>query len=122
LHALSVGAVFLSALRLSYQLSIVLFLVFSLIFYLRREQRFTGFSIRHSHGRGWEMSDRNDSFYPIKILPETVLHSYLIVLNIRKSTNNQKQTILVCNDAMSKECYRKLMVELKINGLKSEGL
>jgi len=117
-----VSAVFLSALSLSYQLSIVMFLLFSLIFYLRREQKFAGVSIRHSYGRGWEMSELNDAFYPITILPETVLHSYIMVLNIRKSTNNNKQTILVCNDAMSKECYRKLMVELKINGLKSEKL
>ncbi len=94
-------------------------ILFSLLFYLRRELRFHGLSIVHSMVSGWEMALSDHQFYPVKILASTVITPYLIVLHY-KIQNKQKKTILICKDALIEDDYRKLMVELKISGIQKD--
>lgn len=93
----------------------------SLIFYLKREKDFSGCFVRHSHRRGWEIAFSDQNFNSITIMPSTVISTVLIVLHFN-TVIKQKQAVLIYNDAMPSDDYRRLMVELKINGLKREGL
>ena len=120
IHAIAIFAACLNALELAYKIVIISLILFSLFFYLRRELRFHDFSIVHSMANGWEMALSDNHFHTVKILASTVVTPYLIVLHY-KIQNKQKQTILICKDALIADDYRKLMVELKISGIQKDG-
>ena len=120
LHVTAIIAASLAALEPSYKIVIISMALLSLLFYLKRELRFHSLSIVHSMASGWEISLSDNQFYPVKILASTVITPYLIVLHY-KIQNKQKQTILICKDALIADDYRKLMVELKISGIQKDG-
>jgi len=67
-------------------------------------------AIRHSEASGWEIASGND-FKPIQIRNSTVLTLFAIFLHFDK--NAHKQSVLIVNDALSEDDYRRLIVRLK---------
>ena len=120
LHGLSIFTVFLISFALVYKAMLWGTIIFSFVFYLNRDAEFNGMLIRHSSCGGWELADLDGIFYPIKVLPSTVITPYLLIMHFNQQ-NKQKQTILICKDALINDDYRKLMVALKISGLKKDG-
>jgi hypothetical protein len=119
LHCLSAFAVLLSSLDLEYKALLWSAVFFSLLFYSSKERDFNGLLIRHSSLKGWELADLDGIYCPIEVLPSTVISSYLLVMHFNQK-NKQKQSILICKDALINDDYRKLMVALKIAGLKKD--
>ncbi|KAF3981958.1 MAG: hypothetical protein HFP78_04305 [Methylococcales symbiont of Hymedesmia sp. n. MRB-2018] len=118
-HVLAIIAVFLSAVSLLIQWLICPLLIISFIFYSR--PRDNSKIIRYGTLTGWEMSDRGQGFSSIKILPATVISTFLIVLHFETDIH-QKKTILIGKDSLSENGYRQLLVSLKINGLNKDDL
>lgn len=114
IHIIAIVVAFFNALTLTYRLIIIFSIVISFIFYLKRLKNV--YWIRYSSLSGWELSYAENVYFPIEILPSTVLTTYLIVLHF-KQLNKQKQTILIFKDSLIGDDYRKLKVELKISGL-----
>lgn len=121
LHSIAFAAVFLSTIALLYKIIIAGLVVISLLFYLKQEIKFSGLHIRYGSVFGWEIAYSENHFQSILILPSTVLTPYIVVLHF-KQQNTKKQTILICRDALKKDEFRKLMVELKISGLQKDVL
>jgi hypothetical protein len=68
------------------------------------------YAIRHSETSGWEIASGND-FKPVQILNSTVITLFAIFLHFDK--NAHKQSVLIVNDALSEDDYRRLIVRLK---------
>ena len=77
---------------------------------LKNEQ----YKIKQSEALGWavlsEGSNGHD-FEPIQILNSTVITVFAIFLHFNK--NARKQAVLIVNDALSEDDYRRLIVRLK---------
>jgi hypothetical protein len=107
IHLITFIAAVSNALPLAAKLTIVVLigLNFKVSFPgLKREQR----KIRHTEKRGWEISVGGD-FETATILQSTVVTTFLIFLHIQN-----KPAILIANDALSRDDYRRLLVKLKM--------
>lgn len=120
MHLLAIVASVLNALALGYKITLVIFILISLFFYLRKEVKFKDTSIRYNSLSGWKIAQENSVYIPTQILPSTVITPYLIVLHL-KIDNNQKPTLLICKDALIDGEFRKLTVELKISWREKDG-
>jgi len=67
--------------------------------------------------KGWEFADFDNVFFQMQVMPSTVLTPYFLILHFQPH-NHSKRTILICRDALIDDEYRKLLVILKISGLK----
>ena len=114
-HGLAVMAIILSPLALIFQLIFSLLMAVSLFFYLQ----FTPgvYTIRYSSFKGWEWRDLACEFSLLDVLSTTVMSPYFIVLQVQ-TDKRQNRTLFICKDAMLEDDYRRLLVTLKINGLK----
>lgn len=119
LHALAAIAVFLTPLFFVYKIALLIAVLISLHLNIREELISKKYNIRHS-SIGWEISGGKSDFSSIEILPSTVITPYLLVLHF-KQHNQAKQTILIGMDALNGDEYRKLIVALRIFGLKKDG-
>jgi len=117
LHLLPSPFIFLSSLSFNNQLFLIVSLFVSLLVYIKKEICFNNITIRYSTAKGWELGHIEGVFSSIQVLPSTVLTPYLLILHF-KLQNNSKKTILICRDALIDDSYRKLLVLLKISGLK----
>lgn len=66
--------------------------------------------IKHSEASGWEIASGND-FKPVQIMNSTVITLFAIFLHVDK--NAPKQSVLIVNDALSEDDYRRFIVRLK---------
>jgi toxin CptA len=78
---------------------------------LKNEQ----YIIKHTETSGWEISSGND-FKQIQIMNSTVITVFVIFLHFADNAN--KQSVLIVNDALSEDDYRRLIVRLKTTGKK----
>ncbi len=99
----------------------IIAILFSFLLYLKKQLEFGEIFVRHSSLRGWELADLDGKYYSIEVLPSTIITSILLVLHF-KQQSKPKQTILICKDALINDDYRKLMVALRISGLKKDVL
>ena len=116
IHAIAIITAFINALALIYKVIITVMVLVSLLVYIKREINFHGLLIKHSNGGGWEVARSGNNFFTIEILSSTIITRYIIVLHFIQ--NKKKQTILICRDALFYDEFRKLMIALKISGLK----
>lgn len=65
-------------------------------------------SIKHSENLGWQISNGGD-FEAVEILTSTVITTSFIFLQVQ-----DKPTIIIANDALSEDDYRRFIVKLKI--------
>ena len=120
LHLLSITGIFLTSISLSAKLVLFVVVLTSFITQLSRQMNFAPNFIRYSLSRGWEFSKDDGNFYPIEILPSTVITRWVVMLHY-KAQNKANISTPICRDALSNDDYRKLLVALKIYGLKKEG-
>ncbi len=119
LHIIAILAASLNALAISYKLIIISLILISLFYYLKREINFNGFTIRHSEAFEWEIALLEQDFQAIKILKSTVITPYVIFLHFKfPEKQEQKQAVVICTDALKDDEFRKLLVELRISGIK----
>jgi len=115
MHVLALGSSIANALPLAIRLSLSAGICLHLWFSMKRLTRKT-YSIKHTEAFGWEIADGND-FESIQILNSTVITTFAIFLHFNKNTH--KQSLLILNDALTEDDYRRLIVRLKTAGKQS---
>ena len=73
--------------------------------------------VRYSEASGWEIADNGD-FEAVGILNSTVLSRFAVWLHAEKRRHNgflgkTKKSLLIMDDALSDEDFRRLIVKLK---------
>lgn len=115
-HGLATIACFSNGLPSHYQLIALFVVIISASFYWQDYKKFQPYDIRHNEAFGWQLAKIENNYQNIIILQTTVLTAQFIVLHFRFHTG-KKQTVLIVNDALEKQDYRRLLVELKVSGL-----
>jgi hypothetical protein len=121
MHGLAIFVVGITAIPLIPQVILIILILFSLFFYLKQEKAIKVYTLRYSTAFGWEITNSENEFQHIEILPTTVLSPYLIFLHYKINNNNKKQKklyVLIAKDRLSNDDFRKLRVELRISGLR----
>jgi len=118
LHIAAIFAAIQNGLNISAKMTLIFMILISLFVYLKRESQFYSVYIRYGITNGWEIAFSENKFSAVEILPSTVVSSHLIVLHF-KQPQHLKQTLFILKDALVGDEYRKLMVQLRIVGLKS---
>ena len=114
MHVLAMGASFANSLPLAVKFVLLSGLGMHLAFMLRHLSD-TTCKIKQTSVFGWELSDGND-FESIQILRSTVITTFAIFLHFLKNTD--KRSLLIVNDALTEDEYRRLIVRLKTAGIK----
>ncbi|MGZ8236817.1 MAG: protein YgfX [Methylobacter sp.] len=109
MHLLALASSIANALPVIVKLAMVIGIGLHLYFVLTRLKS-DQYVIKHSETSGWEIASDND-FKPIQILNSTVITLFAIFLHFNK--NAHKQSVLIVNDALSEDDYRRLIVRLK---------
>ncbi|MEQ1740263.1 MAG: protein YgfX [Methyloglobulus sp.] len=107
IHLLALCASFANALPFVLKLVVAAFvgLNFKMTFHKVTNEKRT---IKHSENLGWQLSNGGD-FEPVEILTSTVITTVIIFLQIQ-----DKPSIIIANDALSEDDYRRFIVKLKI--------
>jgi len=109
MHLLVLGSSFANALPIAVKLTLLTGICLHFEFTVRRCKN-EQYKIKQSETSGWEISNGND-FESVQILDSTVITVFAIFLHFKK--NAGKQSILIVNDALSEDDYRRLIVRLK---------
>ncbi len=115
MHGVAVIAALLNTLLISYQFIIIFSIIINLILQIRAANN--SLSIVYNAISGWKIAYSTNDYYSISILSSTVMSPYFIVLHFYRQ-NKKKQTILICRDALNTDEFRKLLVALKISGMR----
>lgn len=114
MHVLALGSSIANALPFIVKLALLIAICMHFGFinkHLKNEQC----KIKHTEALGWEISYGND-LKPIQILNSTVVSVFVILLHF--ADNAHKRSVLIVNDALSEDEYRRLIVRLKTAGKK----
>ena len=114
MHVLAMGASFANALPLAVKLVLLSGLIIHLA-YMFRHLSDRVCKIKQTEAFGWELADSND-FEAIQILESTVITTFAIFLHFIKNTH--KCSLLIVNDALTEDEYRRFIVRLKTAGIK----
>ncbi|MCK9397276.1 MAG: hypothetical protein M0Q44_17025 [Methylobacter sp.] len=109
MHVLALGSSIANALPVAVKLALSAGIFMHLRFIIRRLKN-EPYKIKHTEALGWEVSDGN-GFEQVQILDSTVITIFAIFLHF--NNNAHKQSLLIMNDALSKDDYRRLIVRLK---------
>lgn len=112
MHALALASSIANALPIVVKLALLTGVCMHLRFIFKRIKK-QRYKIKQSEAFGWEISAGND-FEQIQILDSTVITVFAIFLHFNK--NAKKQSVLIMNDALSEDDYRRLIVRLKTAG------
>lgn len=112
LHGLAMIASIANALPIAAQLTLVAGICAHFCF-AAKQLKNAQHAIKHTEAFGWEVSDGND-FEKIQILNSTVITVLAIFLHFNK--NAKKQSLLIMNDALDVDDYRRLIVRVKTTG------
>lgn len=63
--------------------------------------------------RGWTLTTHNNISHPAKLLPNSTLFSWLLVLNFQSINKRKKIHLLVFSDSLPPTLFRQLKVRLK---------
>jgi toxin CptA len=111
IHVLALGACAANSLPIAVKLGLSIAICMHFWFsikHLKSEHH----RIKHTEAFDWEVSSASNAFEPVRIMNSTVITIYAIFLHFR-SQNAGKQTVLILNDALSEDDYRRLIVKLK---------
>jgi toxin CptA len=111
IHVLALGACAANSLPIVVKLGLSTAICIQLWFSLKH-LKIEHHRIKHTEGLDWEASSGSNDFESVQIMKSTVITIYAIFLHVR-SQNAGKQTMLILNDALSEDDYRRLIVKLK---------
>lgn len=109
MHVLALAASIANALPIAIKLALSTGIFIHLRFMIKRLKS-ERHEIKQSEALGWEISSGND-FKSAQILNSTVITIFAIFLHF--TDNARKQSVLIVNDALTEDDYRRLIVRLK---------
>lgn len=114
MHALALASSIANALPIAVKLALLTGICVHLRFITKRVKN-QRYSIKQSEAFGWELSVGN-GFEQIQILDSTVITTFAIFLHFNRDA--KKRSVLIMNDALSEDDYRRLIVRLKTSDKK----
>jgi hypothetical protein len=107
---LSFCATLINSLAVEIKVAMTLLICINCWFVIKKysQQRF---QISYSEASGWQYSN-NEDFFAIEILRATVLTIFIVILHIQRQ-NKHKLSILIVNEAVDEDEYRRFLVKLK---------
>ncbi len=121
-HTIALGASMVNALVFAIKISLFTLICLHCWLTIRRLNA-EHYTIKHTEALGWEVSEGCE-FASIEILKSTVFTTVALFLHFKYDSQVQswkpghKKTLLVLNDAMAEEDYRRLIVRLKTTAIK----
>jgi len=109
IHVLALAASIANALPIAVKLALSIGIFIHLRFMIKRLKS-ERHEIKQSEALGWEISSGND-FKSVQILNSTVITIFAIFLHF--TDHARKQSVLIVNDALTEDDYRRLIVRLK---------
>jgi toxin CptA len=109
---LALGSSIANALPITVKLLLLTGICIHFFFMIKRLES-EQYKIKHTEALGWEIAGSND-FKSIQVLNSTVITVFAIFLHF--TDNTHKQSVLIVNDALSEDDYRRLIVRLKTAG------
>jgi hypothetical protein len=116
IHVLAVYSCLLAAVPIVIKIVLPVGILLFLMLSLYQKSKLTGLKLQYSSSQAWQVAMVGADYSQIQILPSTVITSLVIFLHYKKQSG-KKQSMLIFNDAVSPEAFRKLTVELRINNL-----
>lgn len=114
MHALALASSIANALPIAVKLALLTGICAHLRFIFKRVKN-QRYNIKQSETFGWELSVGND-FEQIQILDSTVITTFAIFLHFNRDA--KKRSLLIMNDALNEDDYRRLIVRLKTSDKK----
>lgn len=111
-HAAAIAACWLNDLPEIFRLLLSLPVGASWYFQYQAHQGDSAY-LRYTPELGWSVSFDGHVYSPVSIQPGTVVEKFLTVLHFK--AENRSQTLVILNDAMPANDYRRLIVQLKIS-------
>lgn len=108
-HVLALGSSIANTLPVTVKLLLLIGICLHLFFVVNRLKS-KQYNLKHSETSGWEISGGND-FKAVQILGSTVITVFAIFLHFNQ--NGRRQSVLIVNDALTEDDYRRLIVRLK---------
>lgn len=115
-HGLAILACWLNALETIGQIMLSVVLLACWGWQYKQQRNSQAIYLRYSPSEGWAMSAAGHDYQAITLKPTSVINKLLIVLHYT-DINRHFKTLLIGNDSMSDQDYRRLLVLLKISGL-----
>ncbi len=112
IHLLALGSSIANALPIMVKLILVIFICLN-FWFMTKQTHAKDYKIKHTEGSGWEL-DEGKNFEAIDIGKSTVLTTFAIFLHFKQK--NKKQSLLILNDMLTEDDYRRLIVRLKTIG------
>ncbi|MDO9268826.1 MAG: hypothetical protein Q7T96_06905 [Methylobacter sp.] len=109
MHMLALASSIANALPIIVKLALLTGIYMHLQFIIKRLKN-EPYKIKHTEASGWEVSS-GDDFKSIQILNSTVITLFAIFLHFNNHAH--KQSVLIVNDALNEDDYRRLIVRLK---------
>lgn len=109
MHLLALASSTVNALPIAVKLALLTGICIHFCFTMKHVKS-KQYTIKQSEAFGWEISDGND-FKPVQIMNSTVITLFAIFLHFKN--NADKQSVLIVNDALTEDDYRRLIVRLK---------
>jgi len=114
IHVLAIISCMHNSLPLPDKLMLVVLVGINLYFNIAKyNTQFKAFSINYEDALGWQITDINQNFQAIQILPSSVITANLIVLHFLDHKQKSQQKIIFY-DALNASDYRSLLVTLKL--------
>jgi len=121
-HTIALGASMANALAFAIKISLFVLICMHCWSTVRRLNS-EHYTIKHTEALGWEVSEGCD-FASIEILKSTVITTFALFLHFKHGSQAQswksshKKSLLILNDALGEEDYRRLIVKLKTTAIK----
>ncbi len=113
MHGSAFSACWLAAISLEFQLIMILLIAESLIYQLSVYNKVCIFRLKYVDRVGWEIALENHEYVKVDISASSVLTSLCIVLHLKQG--RARKNLLIFNDAMSEQEYRKMRVAVKMS-------
>ena len=111
LHSIAFAACWFNNLPLLMQIALSTQVIASGVYQYKQPQ--SDFYLRYSDKNQWSAAFNDQPFQPITILSTTVINQWLVILHFE--IQQRSLTRLIFRDSLSRNDYRRLIVELKIN-------
>jgi hypothetical protein len=115
-HALALYSCLIAAVPIVIKMVLPVGILAHLIFSWHQKEKLAGLKLQYSSAQAWQIAMGGNDFSPIVVLSSTVITPLVIFLHFKKQSG-KKEAMLIFNDAICSEAFRKLTVELRINSL-----
>lgn len=110
LHLLALAAILICTLFIGIKIAIFFLCCLNVCYFIKSSKE-ANYTLKYTKSIGWEILER-DNFVPIRIENSTVVSRFAVFLHFRQQNSSEK-AIIILNDSIDADNFRRLMVNLK---------